>query len=528
MAAPAHILIVDDLPDNAALLRKMLVPEGHQFTLVARGQAALDVARTQRIDLILLDVMLPDLDGMEVTRLLKADAQLRYIPILLITARADRASLVRGLDAGADDYLVKPVERQELLARVRAALRTRQLQQALLQTQRELEEKNHALETSYQELMQRTAEKIQLQAEVGELRRQVGGTHRLRDMIGRSAAMQRVFEQITLAAPSDITVMVRGETGTGKELVARAIHQESSRSSGPFVALNCGAVPEGLLESELFGHEKGAFTGALTRKIGRFERAAGGTLFLDELGDIPKAMQVKLLRVLQEREFERVGGSKPMASDVRIIAATHKNLETLVASQEFRQDLYYRLNVFPIDLPPLRARQEDIPALAQHLLNRIAAARNMPSPEITRAGLEQLMAHPWPGNVRELENTLERSLLLSGGRPLSDFGLAPAGPRGAGVSPLSLSASTGGGGLTPVSGSVEVPSLDESLPFKTWKGELLAFYERRYIISALRRHDGNMAAAARETEVDAKTFARKIAEYNIKRREFLSPEALED
>lgn len=503
-----HILIVDDQPDNARLLKKMLTPEGYHLTLLERGREVLEHVQKHPCDLLLLDVMMPDLDGLSITRQLKADATLRLIPILLVTARTDLSSVVAGLDAGADDYLGKPVERRELLARVRSALRTRALQLSLLRTQEALETQNQRLEQSLHALQTRTEEKAALQTEVGDLRRQLekeGDVHRLQALVGRAPVMRELFEQLRLVATSDVTVLIRGETGTGKELAARALHAESPRAHGPFVALNCGAIPEGLLESELFGHEKGAFTGAVARKVGRFERAAGGTLFLDEIGDLPRPMQVKLLRVLQTREYERVGSTEPLKADVRIVTATHRDLEEMVQANEFRQDLYYRLNIFPVTLPPLRERLEDLPALSRHLLERLAKAHGLPPPVLQPESLALLMAYDWPGNVRELENTLERAVILSAGREIQPLHLNAIRPRSVPVLP-----ETSG-----------VGEPDISLPFKQWKAQLLEQHERRYIVAALRRYKGNMTVAGRETGVDAKTFSRKIAEYGIQRKEYL-------
>src|SRR5688572_3832666 len=366
-ADKATILIVDDEPANRDLLEQELADAGYRTLSAASGEEAIQAG--EKADLILLDVMMGGIDGYETCRRLKAGESTRAIPVIFLTALSESFEKVRGFGTGAVDYVTKPFDIEELLARIRTHL---------------------------------------------SLRREMQGPRppaaAATGMVGESPAMAAVKAKIAQVAVTESTVLILGETGTGKELVATAIHEQGPRKSGPLVKVNCAALPRELVESELFGHEKGAFTGAAQQRQGRFELADGGTLFLDEVGELPPEAQAKLLRVLQEREFERVGGTKTLRVDVRLIAATNRDLQ-----QQVRPDLYYRLNVFPISLPPLRERREDIPVLVQHLAEKAARKLGRELEAVSPVFLARAAAHDWPGNVRELENVIERALIMSGG-----------------------------------------------------------------------------------------------------------------
>ena len=372
----AKILVVDDQPSNVKALRMRLSAEGHEVLEAFNGSQALEQVEQEQPDLVLLDVVMPGLDGYEVCRRIKS--RQGFIPVILVTARTETESIVKGLDAGADEYVTKPFEPLELMARVRSMLRIRRMYQ-----------------------------------ENAHLRREIAGTYRFENLIGQSPAMKKVYEMMEKVIDSPITVLLIGETGTGKEAFARAIHYNSPRKDQKFIATNCGALPENLLESELFGHKRGAFTGAAGDRVGLFEAAEGGTVFLDEIGEMSQAMQVRLLRVLQEREVVRVGESEPRKIDIRVIAASNRDLEVEVREGRFREDLYYRLSVFPVRLPPLRERREDIPFLADHFLQKHRDASKPALPAFTPDAIDALTRYDWPGNVRELENEVQRALVLT-------------------------------------------------------------------------------------------------------------------
>jgi len=376
------VLVVDDEPLNVDLLEQELEAAGYDTIAATEGPEALAIAANERPDLNLLDVMMNGMDGYEACRRLKSNEATRAIPVIFLTALTETFDKVRGFGVGAVDYVSKPFEPQELLARIGTHIALR----------REIEAHRRS--------------KATLVCLVDEIR---SG----RSMIGDSPALRRVLEQIDRVAPTDSTVLIRGETGTGKELVARAIHDRSNRRERPLVKINCAALPRELVESELFGHEKGSFTGATQQRRGRFEIADGGTLFLDEIGELPLEAQAKLLRVLQEREFERVGGAQTLRVDVRIIAATNRDLQSQVAASTFRSDLYFRLNVFPISVPPLRERREDIPRLVERLAATAARKMGRPFTSVSPAFLERARSYGWPGNIRELENLVERALIMS-------------------------------------------------------------------------------------------------------------------
>ncbi len=369
------ILLVDDERNVHYSLQRAL-GEAFRISSAFSGEEALHKLTTEKSHLILLDVKLPGADGLEMLQRIKVMD--RDVPVILLTAYGTTETAITAMKHGAYDYLLKPVDIASLKGMMTKALHLRTLTEQV-----------EAL--SLPESTQATP------------------------LLGRSGAMQDLYKMIGRVAPTDTTVLISGESGTGKELVARAIHQHSLRADGPWVALNCAAIPESLLESELFGHEKGAFTGAIERKPGSFEEASGGTLFLDEAGELPLAVQAKLLRALQEKEIRRLGGRESLPLDVRIIAATNKDLEGAVARAEFREDLYYRLNVMHLHLPPLRARQEDIPLLAQHFLTRSSRELERSVGGFAPDALEALSAYTWPGNVRELENTMKQALMTCRG-----------------------------------------------------------------------------------------------------------------
>jgi DNA-binding NtrC family response regulator len=402
-AEPASVLVVDDEPLNVDLLEQELGAAGYRVVPAANGEAALSAVAKERPDLILLDVMMPGLDGYAVCKRLKQSEASRDIPVIFLTALTDTFEKVRAFKLGAVDYVTKPFQTEELLARVGTHIALR----------REIEAHGRS--------------RAALHCLAEEMR------HAL---VGESPALARVLEQIAQVAPTDSTVLIQGETGTGKELVARAIHEASRRRERPLVTVNCAALPRELVESELFGHEKGAFTGATQQRRGRFELADGGSLFLDEVGELPLEAQAKLLRVLQEGEFDRVGGTRSLRADVRVIAATNRDLQAQVAAGRFRADLYYRLNVFPIAVPPLRERREDVARLARHFAAKAARRLGRTLDGISSAFLDQAAAYDWPGNVRELENVVERSMIMSRGAMLEAIELfSPSNERAPAASP---------------------------------------------------------------------------------------------
>ena len=381
----ATILIVDDEPLNVDLLEQELDAAGYRTISATSGEQAIAVATKDQPDLILLDVMMGGIDGYETCRRLKASETTRSIPVIFLTALAYTLDKVRAFSSGAVDYVTKPFQTEELLARVGTHIALR----------REIEAHRKSKAT------------IQLLVAEG---RGAGDS-----MVGDSPALRRVLDQIAQVAPTDSTVLIQGETGTGKELVARAIHDSSARRERPLVRINCAALPRELVESELFGHEKGAFTGALQQRRGRFELADGGSLFLDEVGELPLEAQAKLLRVLQEREFERVGGARTLRTDVRVIAATNRDVQAQVDAGRFRADLFYRLNVFPIAVPSLRERRSDIAPLLRHFAAKAARKLGRPLEGIAPQFIERATTYDWPGNVRELENLVERAMIMCNG-----------------------------------------------------------------------------------------------------------------
>ena len=372
MAHKAHLLIVDDEANTLASLSRAFRLEGHEATVCDNANKALELAMSQPYDLILSDVVMPGKDGLTLLEELKNQGV--ATPVVMMSGQAHIEMAVRATRLGALDFLEKPISTDKLLLTVENALKLGRLERQNLDLQRRL------------------------------------GKH---ELVWQGETMRRVMAQVERVAASETRICILGETGTGKELVARTLHERNPRAAAPFITLNCAAVPAELIESELFGHEKGSFTGAAARHIGKFEQAQHGTIFLDEIGDMPLTMQAKLLRVLEEGEVERIGGDRAIAVDVRVIVATHRDLEALVRDGKFRQDLFHRVYVFPLRLPPLRERREDIPALVEHFAAQVSAINGWKPMPLTADAIAALQQHPWPGNIRELRNAVERLMLLA-------------------------------------------------------------------------------------------------------------------
>ncbi|MEH6873247.1 MAG: sigma-54-dependent Fis family transcriptional regulator [Candidatus Competibacter sp.] len=530
------VLMVDDTPANLGVLYELLSEAGYDVLVAEDGESALERTAYAQPDLILLDVMMPGIDGFETCRLLKERPDTREIPVIFMSALSDTVDKIKGLRLGAVDYVTKPFQHEEVLARVHTHLTVQRLKRELAEREARLTaivtsamdailtfgadgcvtlfnpaaetvfgraaaetlgqpldsllseplrkvvrdyqqrgeprlwvpEGLHALRAGgkpfpveatlsratttgqalYTIILRDIEARKQAEAEFNRLhglnlylRDEIQAEHDFEEMVGASAALRAVLREVETVAGTQATVLVTGETGTGKELIARAIHNRSARQAKPLIKLNCATIPASLAESELFGHEKGAFTGALARKLGRFELANGGTLFLDEVGELPLDLQAKLLRVLQEGEFERVGGSQTLKTDVRVIAATNRDLEQRCREGQFRPDLYYRLNVFPIQSPALRDRCEDVPLLVRHFVQKYAASLGKTIETVPLATLARLQTYSWPGNVRELQHVIERAVIVSRGATL-EFGdwlrepTAETGPGKASVTTL--------------------------------------------------------------------------------------------
>ena len=402
---PGDILIVDDEIHNLKLLAEFLGQAGYQVRTGERPQLAIDSAMARPPSLILLDVRMPGMDGFEVCKRLKQDERTRDIPIIFISALQEVQDRVQGFEAGGVDFITKPFQEEEVLARVRTHMELRNMQLHL----EDLVEK-------------RTAEikklKDQIEQENIYLRKEIEVKHKHEEIIGNCEPVRKMLSEAEQVAKTDSTVLILGETGTGKELLARAIHKLSLRKDRQMVTLNCAALPATLLESELFGREKGAYTGAMTRQIGRFEIADGSSIFLDEIGEMPLEVQAKLLRVLQEGQFERLGNPQTISVNVRIIASTNRDLARAVADGQFREDLYYRLNVFSITAPPLRDRIEDIPLLVWAFIKEFEKPMGKAIEKIPQKSIDALQQYPWPGNIRELKNVIEHAMIISQGRIL--------------------------------------------------------------------------------------------------------------
>jgi two-component system NtrC family response regulator len=447
------ILVIDDDESLRRVLEYNLAQEGYAVLAAGSGEQGLDLLKKERADLVVTDVRMPGMDGLQVLEgVHKVDPN---IQVIILTAFGTIEMAVEAMKAGAFQYISKPFNRDELKLTIKKALQLK-----------ELERENVALR---QELKERTG---------------------LDAIIAESPQMSQVLELVVRVAPTETTVLILGESGTGKELITRAIHANSPRAGGPFVAVNCAAIPENLLESELFGHVRGAFTGAIRDRVGKFEAAEGGTVFLDEIGEMRPELQVKILRCLEERVLERVGDNKPIRVDVRVLAATNKDLTKAIQAGEFREDLYYRLNVVPLHIPPLRERREDIRPLAQHFLKRLGA-----SPRLTIApdAFRALETYEWPGNVRELENALERAMIFHRGDviTLADLPEAIRAPK-----------------------AREAAALPMSLPEA---GLSLEEVEKELILRALQKHDWNQSRAARYLGITRHTLLYRIEKHNIVR-----------
>jgi DNA-binding NtrC family response regulator len=485
------ILIVDDHPSNLAVLGDLLEPAGYHLLSTTNGKDAVRIAAKARPALILLDIMMPGIDGLETCRQLQSTPATRDIPVIFITGRAELAARVEGFRNGGIDYIMKPFEADEVLARICTHL-------GLARARRELAEKNSALAASLAELRaevarREAAEEGRREADerLSVLSAREARRWNIAGLVGRSRALRKLLGEVErLQAYGRVGVLLAGESGTGKELVARALHTGSPRAAGPFIPVNCVAVPGELMESMFFGHVRGAFTGAVTDRKGFFELASGGTLFLDEIGDMPATLQAKLLRVLEDGRVTPVGASTEKQVDVRVVAATNADLEARIAAGTFRQDLYFRLARATVFIPPLRERREDIPLLAAHFIGHFSAEMGFAAPPISAAALALLAGHFFPGNVRELRNLIESALIASGGREIS-----PAHLR-----------LTSRAAVAPPAAAAPVQESPEDLPLN------LENAERMLIRRAISQTGGNIAEAARLLGVHRSRIYRALEE----------------
>ena len=460
MTDHASILVVDDDKAFRVATKTLLEDEGFQVTCASDGVEALERIASEDFDILLSDMVMGRMSGVEL--LARVKTQRPELPVIMVTGFGSIQTAVEAMRQGATDYLTKPANNDELLIKLRRVLE-----------------------------MQRNGRELR------SLREELHGTYSFGNMVSRSPAMRDILRQIQQVANTDVTILIQGESGTGKELVARALHFNSARSSRPFVVVNCSAIPENLLESELFGYEKGAFTGATRQRAGRFEEANNGTLFLDEIGDISAAVQTKLLRALQDKTFERVGGTGSISVNTRVVAATNRNLDLMVRQGDFREDLFYRLNVFPITLPPLRERLEDIPMLTDHFLRRHADLAGGRVKTIATAVMTDMLNYNWRGNIRELENLIKRAIIKSPEDVITVMELPnmdPPASKPAGDQPDGMSMNT---------------------PYKDYIGNILRHAEERYLTRMLRLCKGNINQVAKMMEVDRKTIYRKMSDYSI-------------
>ncbi len=452
----AKILIVDDDPGHLASVKMIVRSWGYAVQTAEDGDIAVDRVKSEPVDLILMDVRMTNMSGIEALKEIKAYNP--AIPVIIMTAYSSVGSAVEALKAGAYDYLIKPLDFEVLKLAIERA-----------SEHAGLKEENRALKAHLRE------------------------DYDMANIIGRSPSMVKLLDMMSMVAPSEATVLITGESGTGKELIARSLHFNSQRREKPLVVVNCAAITETLLESELFGHEKGAFTGADRRREGRFKQADRGTIFLDEIGEMSPTMQAKLLRVLQEKEIQRVGGEETIRVDVRVVAATNRDLETEVAQGRFREDLFYRLNVMPLNVPPLRERQEDIPLLAQHFMKKFAEKNRKIVKGFVPLAMDMLINYEWPGNVRELENAIERAVILLTGEHITEQQL-----------PLNI--------------TEKYPDLMESPTPEirvTDGSRSLEEIEREAIMETLKASGANKAEAARRLGITRKTLHNKLKNYKL-------------
>lgn len=456
-----RILVVDDDKAFRVATHTLLGDEGYRVTLATNGEEALTMMETDEFDLVLTDMVMGTMTGVDLLKRIKP--QHLDLPMIMVTGFGSISTAVEAMYHGAADYLTKPCNNSELLLKIRKALDAQQKDR-----------------------------------ELKMLREELRGTYSFGNIITRSDKMKELIRQVRQVADTDVTVLIQGESGTGKELIAHALHFSSTRAARPFVAVNCSAIPENLLESELFGYEKGAFTGATKQKQGKFEDAHQGTLFLDEIGDIAPNVQTKLLRVLQEKKFERVGGNSVVVVDTRVVAATNRNLELMMRQGDFREDLFYRLNVFPITLPPLRERLEDVPILAEHFLQRHADLSNGRVKYMAPGVISDMMNYNWRGNIRELENLIKRAIIKTPGDTLTSMEL-----------PTSTEAPP-----APAS-SDAVQTVNLNTPFKDYLSTIMRDAEEKYLLRMLRLYKGNINQIAKLMDIDRKTVYRKMTEYSI-------------
>jgi len=461
----SRILVIDDEAAIRDSLRMILEYEEYQFVGASSGQEGLAIVQRDRPDLVLLDIKMPGMDGLEVLKKLRALDE--TLPVVMISGHGTTATAVEAIRSGAADFLDKPLSSERVIVTLRNALE-----------QSELRSENREL-------------KLAMEAKY--------------EIVGQSAALRTVLEAVKRAAPTGATVMLLGESGVGKELVARTLHRNSPRAGQRFVQVNCAAIPEELIESELFGHEKGSFTGATEKQIGKFEQADRGTIFLDEVGDMSQKTQAKVLRVLQEQEVERLGSARTIKVDVRVIAATNKNLEEAIQRGEFREDLYFRLNVIPIVVPPLRERREDIPLLVQHFGKLTGEEHNLKPKRFEPAAMDALQRHRWRGNIRELRNTIERVLIMSPGEVVRLEDL-PAEVRG-GESAAALPAPEGAGAAA--AGGAAPAAAGTLREFKDAA-------ERAYLVQKLRDNNWNISKTAEVIDTPRSNLYKKLEQYGIK------------
>jgi nitrogen regulation protein NR(I) len=465
-----HILVIDDDPSVRNILEEFLQLKGFEVSVVGDGEVGVDVIQEKKIDLYLVDLVLPGMGGIEVLK--KVSLLNVTIPAIVITGFGAIETAVEAIKSGAFDYITKPFVLEELFLVVQRALNFSKLKK-----------------------------------ENFSLKRQLKQRYDYQGLIGNSPQMQKVYELIKKISDTDATILIEGESGTGKELIAKTIHYNSSRGQNPFIPFNCAAIPKDLLESELFGHERGAFTGAINTRIGRFERANGGTILLDEIGELLPSFQVKLLRVLQEREFERVGGSKTIKVDVRILAATNKNLEEETRCGNFREDLFYRLNVIPLHIPPLRERPEDIPVLIDYFLQYFSRKRKRETVRVNQEVMDLFRQYPWPGNVREMENLIERMVILNDDELITAKDLPQRFQELSTVPRKEDSRSPSGPGESPPEGLLT----DRSVNLNTLVEEL----EKSLINQALQKSRGVKSRAAELLGLKRTTLLEKIRKLEI-------------